>query len=778
MKKIVSLLFLFINCIFLSFAQNENSNSKIPLTRKLDAVLGIDKYMAPVHEYFGREYEKEIPVSEYGSISEAEALNMYIDIAEAEKSPDAAYAVCCYIRSSRNINHHYEIAFAGFLKLHNEGYIPATHSLAYLYANGYGTEKNIIEAMILYKIAGLAGFANSYKNLGLLFLEGNEIPKDLETGIAYIEKACALSDTPESKSLLGETYTEYFNSREYLKKGEALLLEAERLGDSDAIYSLAALYDTTGKLPNDRKETYYFKKMKELEAQERIKYREKERALLPYLLEQEKRGDTSCLNHIAEIYDPYRSICPDYEQFYEYLLKAAENGYYTAMSYVAMAYDKGNHFKIDKEKALYWYKKLYKTYTEDRMIIYHLVNFYAAAIPGANDYMSEKISGLYLGPGYWEDYSKIDKEEAVAFFKEIADKEDLPSWDMNEQKKARLLLGFCYAKGIGTEQNMELAYQYGYSEVNIHIETAEEVEEHRRTYREERAAKEKELLSEISCKPYDGQAYFKLAHFYMEFSNKENCKKALPYLIQAKELNCIPALTSLAAIYKEGRYVKYDFDKAAHYYLLAAAKGDTFAISEVRRLYQSGIGVAPDMNADLAWALKQDPKYVFDRDIERYLLDSEIPYPFSSSSPSSDWWDDATEEDDYDYTIDFDSKSYASEDFDDPTEVLYSFWNLFINHDDRWLDYIYLDPDDDEDEQSDKIEYFRSFQEELIDTCTYFSVSFDEIEINDDLKSDINMTVELFFLLEDENDHDSGTDELLMFYSKEENRWYVDELPR
>ncbi|WP_407397597.1 tetratricopeptide repeat protein [Treponema sp.] len=734
--------------------------------------------MAPANEYFGRDYAKEIPVAEYGSISEAEALKMYIEIAETQKSPDAAYAVCCYIRSCYNINHHYKIAFEGFIKLHKEGYIPATHSLAYLYAKGYGTEKNIEEAIRLYKIAGEAGFANSYKNLGILFLEGEEVSKDLGAGISYIEKVSSLSNSPESKSFLGDTYIDYFDSQDYIKKGEQLLLEAEHLGDNDAVYSLAALYDKTGKLPNDRKETYYFKKMMELKAQEKIKYRETKCKLLPYLLEQEKRGDTSCLDHIANIYNPYSAICPDYEQFYEYKLKAAENGHYTAMGCVAAAYAQGNHFEMNKEKALYWYKKLYKEYTEDRMITYHLVNFYAAAIPGAGNYMSEKISGLYLGAGHWEDYSKIDKEEAVAFFKEIADKKDLPKWNKKEQEKARLLLGFCYAKGIGTEKNLELAYQYDYTEIDKHIETAEEVEENRRTYREERSAKEKELRSNIRRKPIDGEVYFNLAHFYMEFSNKENCKKALPYLIQAKELNYIPALAYLASIYKEGRYVKYDFEKAAQYYLLAAAKGNTNAISQVRRLYQNGIGVAPDMNADLAWALKQDPKYVFDRDIERYLLDSEIPAEFRKSAPSSDWWNaDTEEEEDFDYTIDFESESYASEEFDDPTEVLYSFWTLFINDDDRWHNYIYLDPDDDEDEQTERIEKFNGFHEKLIESCTYFSVSFNKIKIKDKLDSDKYFEVKVYFVLEVEEGIEKDTDELSMFYSKDKNRWYVDELP-
>lgn len=778
MKKIVSLLFLFINCICLSFAQNENSPDQIPLTRKLDAVLGIEKYMSSVNEFLGQEYIEKIPVSEYGTISEAEALNMYIDIAEAQHDPYAAYAVCCYIRGCFDINHHYQIAFAGFKQLHESGYIPATHSLAYLYAQGYGTEKDIDKAISLYKIAGEAGFANSYKNLGFLYLEGESGSKDLEAGILYLEKACALSDTPESKYILGDSYIEYFDSPEFIKKGEKLLLEAERLGNTDAVYSLASLYDSTGKLPDDRKEKYYFKRMMELKAQEIIEYREKECQLLPYLLDQEKRGDTSCLNHIANIYNPLRTICPDYEKFYEYKLKAAENGYYTAMSSVAMAYDKGNHFNIDKEKALYWYKKLYKTYTEDSMIIYHLVNFYAAAIPGANDYMSEKISGLYLGPGYWEDYSKIDKEEAVAFFREIADKEDLPSWNIKEQEKARLLLGFCYAKGIGTEQNLELASKYDYTEVNAHIETAEEVEANRKKYFAERSANEKQLLSDIRRNPNNGDAYFKLAYFYLEFPDKENCEKALPYLFKAAELNNIPSISKLASIYKDGLYVDYDFEKAAHYYLLAAAQGNTQAINEVRRLYQTGTGVAPDMNADLAWALKQDPKYVFDRDIERYLLDSEIPPVFRKSTSSSSWWDNDTDEDDFDYTIDFDSDPYASEDFDDPTEVLYSFWSLFINNDSRWQNYIYLDPHDDEDEQSEVIESFKEFQEELINTFTYFSVSFDDIEIEYDLNSDKRIEVKVYFVLEDEEESDCDYDELLMFYSKDKNRWYVDELPR
>jgi TPR repeat protein len=71
----------------------------------------------------------------------------------------------------------------------DKGYAPAMSALAGIYLNGIGVDKNPKLAHKLYTISANQGYGHSQFNLGVLLMEGREIPKDLESAYYYLSLA-------------------------------------------------------------------------------------------------------------------------------------------------------------------------------------------------------------------------------------------------------------------------------------------------------------------------------------------------------------------------------------------------------------------------------------------------------------------------------------------------------------------------------------------------------------------------------------------------------------
>lgn len=619
MKKTLSAFTLFLTVIT-TFAFAD-----VPYTRKLDAVLQIEQNMESSYKFQNKEYQHEIPVSEFGDISITEALTEYKKLAEQNNS-DAIYALGHYYRINTDIPKNYEKAFECFSKLDKMGYIPGTHSLAYLYSQGLGVTKDIQKAIKYYEKASAKKFENSLKNLGYLYLDATDDIQDSEKGLYYIKEAAKLKNPSDAKVFLADVYLEYFPNTPLLFEAEKLLLEAEAENNPDVIESFAFLYNSNSynfknPLSNDEKEAYYYRKSVEKEAQKIQEDLKRKRELLPYLLEQEKRGVTDCYIRIAECYKPINRVCPNTKNYYEYLEKAANAGSERAMRETAIAYQKGFYFARDTRKAADWFAKAFIANPYDSLILYYQRNLYINSITGLSYYLNATLENNYSSaPGYWEDYSSIPATEVFDYFKMFYEDDSIPDSSYLDKKLAGKILGYLYANGIGTNSDLGLALEYDYTVPKKAIKTAEEYNKEKKKFLKEKNKELKNLKAAVAKEPDNATANYKLAFFILDSSDYASWEQAYPYLKKAAELGNAESKEMLAYWYTQGIYVECDYTKALKLYEESVEAGSRYAILDVIRMYHYGYGTEQNSDKEIEYLLLENGAFDYADSLSRYLV--------------------------------------------------------------------------------------------------------------------------------------------------------------
>ena len=79
----------------------------------------------------------------------------------------------------------YRTAFAGFKKLAEQGNAGAQFNLGLMYANGQGVPKDDQQAVVWYLKAAEQGVAVAQFNLGLRYANGQGVPKDDQQAVAW-----------------------------------------------------------------------------------------------------------------------------------------------------------------------------------------------------------------------------------------------------------------------------------------------------------------------------------------------------------------------------------------------------------------------------------------------------------------------------------------------------------------------------------------------------------------------------------------------------------------
>jgi len=71
----------------------------------------------------------------------------------------------------------------------NEGMAGAQHNLAEMLANGYGVQKDPVEAAGWYRKSAEQGYGEAQFSLALVYLKGAGLPKDETEGLAWVNVA-------------------------------------------------------------------------------------------------------------------------------------------------------------------------------------------------------------------------------------------------------------------------------------------------------------------------------------------------------------------------------------------------------------------------------------------------------------------------------------------------------------------------------------------------------------------------------------------------------------
>ena len=70
-----------------------------------------------------------------------------------------------------------------------------------MYTNGYGVEKDIVQAVYWYRKAAEQGFAPAQSNLGYLYANGYGVEKDIVQAVYWYRKAAEQGDTRAKAAL-------------------------------------------------------------------------------------------------------------------------------------------------------------------------------------------------------------------------------------------------------------------------------------------------------------------------------------------------------------------------------------------------------------------------------------------------------------------------------------------------------------------------------------------------------------------------------------------------
>jgi len=145
-------------------------------------------------------------------------------------------------------------AFILFQSSAEMGFAPAQHNVGFLYSNGIGVEKDLVEAAKWYRKAVLQGMSSAQYNLALLYMEGTGVEKDVKEAMRLF-LLCADAGMPQAYYTCARLYS---SGEQGIEKDSVLALnylqKAVDRGDLNAEY-LMGIWNKEGiNLDKDNKE--------------------------------------------------------------------------------------------------------------------------------------------------------------------------------------------------------------------------------------------------------------------------------------------------------------------------------------------------------------------------------------------------------------------------------------------------------------------------------------------------------------------------------------------
>jgi TPR repeat protein len=132
-----------------------------------------------------------------------------------------------YYSGSYGQKQNYSAAFDNYDKAVKLGDIKGCVYLGYMYANGYGVDKNIAKAIEYYKRDNSA-LANN--NIGWIYEKGDGVEKDLEKAAGYYQKSSDAGNATATRNL-ARFYRDGIQFRKDMEKAIELYKKAAKAGD-------------------------------------------------------------------------------------------------------------------------------------------------------------------------------------------------------------------------------------------------------------------------------------------------------------------------------------------------------------------------------------------------------------------------------------------------------------------------------------------------------------------------------------------------------------------
>lgn len=103
--------------------------------------------------------------------------------------------------SGQVMNNDPELAAGWFFRAAEQGFADAQFNLGLMYINGEGVEKNMTQAVELFKKAAEQGHVDAQNNLGAMYFTGEGVERDIKKAIGWFEKAAAQGNADAQANL-------------------------------------------------------------------------------------------------------------------------------------------------------------------------------------------------------------------------------------------------------------------------------------------------------------------------------------------------------------------------------------------------------------------------------------------------------------------------------------------------------------------------------------------------------------------------------------------------
>ena len=384
-----------------------------------------------------------------------------------KKNPKGIHLLAIHFMLGCGTEQNTAMAIKLFEEASKLGNLNSTIGLANMYLNGYkNLPKDYKKAYILYseiekiplqEIERKGGMKEDvgdvYSNLGVMYLEGLYVDRDVVKAIDLLERSFALGSDIAANNLGSIYYSDKYGVNNYKKSREWFEIAAKQK-NKQAIYSLATLYiDGKGVEKDLRKGLEYLYEGAALKSERCIEKIE----------EIATGGDSEGELMLGKMYYYGKGYEKDYKKAFEYFNKAEEHGSAEAKFMKGMMYQLGDYVSSDEDKALEYYEgslnggykkalvgiiDIYYTYREDYKRVEELLEKYK----GELEKLKDNTTRYMLGSLYAEGNVKQDLEKARKYLLESAE---------DGFEYSQLALMYLYAKYMPKQdRNYSKAYYW------------------------------------------------------------------------------------------------------------------------------------------------------------------------------------------------------------------------------------------------------------------------------------------------------------------------------
>ena len=226
----------------------------------------------------------------------------------------------------------YNIALPGFKLMAEQGNAIAQYNVGLMFANGQGVPKDEQKALVWYRKSADQGNPDAQYNLGLMYFYGQGVQKDGQQATTWFRKSAAQGNA-NAQHNLGVLFDRGEGVPKDAQQAVMWYRKAAEQGYADAQFNLGSMYENGDGVPkDDQQAVMWFRKAAE-------------------------QGNASAQASLGQKYYFGEGAPKNGHQALEWFRKAAEQGHASAQYNLGLAYYKGDGIPKDEQQSLEWFRK-------------------------------------------------------------------------------------------------------------------------------------------------------------------------------------------------------------------------------------------------------------------------------------------------------------------------------------------------------------------------------------------------------------------------------------